>query len=176
MLPFLRLPKVLWRPVGREPADALEGSNVCFRVWLNDLDLNWHMNNSRYLALMDLGRYDLTKRVGLLAACRREGWFPVVGSVTIRFRASLKPYEKVRLHTRVMAWDASRFFLEQTFLRGEEIVATAWVRAVFLSKTGKVPTATVMASIGETRPSPAMPDALRSWSAAQADRPERTIK
>ena len=29
------------------------------RVWPNDLDTNAHMNNGRYLTLMDLGRFDL---------------------------------------------------------------------------------------------------------------------
>ena len=34
----------------------------------NDLDTNLHMNNGRYLTLMDLGRLDLFVRSGLLAA------------------------------------------------------------------------------------------------------------
>jgi acyl-CoA thioesterase FadM len=171
MLPFLRLAKVLGRPVPKQDTDALSGSEVRFRTWPNDLDLNRHMNNSRYLALMDLGRYDLTRRVGLLQACRRNKWFPVVGSVTIRFRRSLKPFQSCALRTRVVCWDEKRFFLEQTFLRGGDLVATAMVRAVFLSKEGSVPTKQVMAAIGEGRASPPMPDRIKRWVESETDQP-----
>lgn len=156
MLPFLRLAKVLYRPRSRQATDALQGSEVCFRVWPNDLDLNLHMNNSRYLALMDLGRYDLTRCVGLLAACKRNKWFPVVSQVQVQFRKSLTPFQRFSLHTRVVAWDEKRFWLEQRFMRGEEVVAQATVRAVFLSKQGSVPTARVLEAIGESRPSPGL--------------------
>ncbi|HUR62369.1 MAG TPA: acyl-CoA thioesterase [Candidatus Thermoplasmatota archaeon] len=160
MLPFLRLAKVLLRPAPKGATDALAGASVRFRTWPNDLDLNRHMNNSRYLALMDLGRYDLTRKVGLLQACRRNKWFPVVGKVDIRFRRSLGPFRSFTLHTRVLGWDEKRFWLEQRFLRGDAVVAEATVRAVFLSKQGTVPTATVLAAIGETRPSPDLANVL----------------
>ena len=38
------------------------------RVLPNDLDLLWHMNNGRYLSLMDQGRVDLMVR----RACGRS--------------------------------------------------------------------------------------------------------
>lgn len=31
----------------------------------NDLDLNFHMNNGRYLTVLDLGRIDFLLRIGL---------------------------------------------------------------------------------------------------------------
>lgn len=43
-------------------------SKVWFRVWPHDLDPSIHMNNGRYLALMDLGRLDLLIRSGLWRA------------------------------------------------------------------------------------------------------------
>lgn len=158
MLPFARLTRVLVRK-RPPPVDSLIGASLTFRVWPNDLDLNRHMNNSRYLALMDLGRYDLTRRIGLLQTARRNKWFPVVAAQTIRFRKSLAPFERFELHTRVAAWDAKSFYLEQTFTRGEELVAEAMVRARFLSRDGALTTAKVLEQFGETRPSPALPDA-----------------
>jgi acyl-CoA thioesterase FadM len=169
MLPFLRLAKVLLRPLPSTPSDALTGSEVRFRTWPNDLDLNRHMNNSRYLALMDLGRYDLTRKVGLLHAAKRNHWFPVVGSVTIRFRKSLAPWRSFTLHTRVVGWDEKRFFLEQRFTQGDALVALATVRAVFLSRAGSVPTATVLQAIGETRPTPALPEGVRRWVESETE-------
>jgi len=40
------------------------GSRTPFRVLPNDLDVNRHMNNARYLAFCDLGRLDLMIRSG----------------------------------------------------------------------------------------------------------------
>ena len=34
------------------------------RVWLDELDINVHMNNAKYLAVMDLGRTDWIVRSG----------------------------------------------------------------------------------------------------------------
>ena len=164
MLPFLRLAKVLLGP--RRAADALDGATVRFRVWPNDLDLNRHMNNSRYLAMMDLGRYDLTRRTGLLRAVRQRGWFPVVAAQTIRFRKSLAPFASYELHTRVAGWDEKSFYLEQVFRKDGEVVATGWVRARFLSKGGPHATTEVLAAIGETRASPGIPAEIQAWSAA----------
>ena len=156
MLPWLRHAKVLVGP--RKAGDALEGATVRFRVWPNDLDMNRHMNNSRFLAMMDVGRYDLTRRTGLLQAVRRAGWFPVVAAQAIRFRKSLRPFATYELHTRVGGWDEKSFYLEQVFRKGGDVVAVAWVRARFLSKDGAVPVDAVMRAIGETRPSPGLPE------------------
>ncbi len=54
---WLRLVGYLLTARGR-PAIALPGeiSVLRFRAWLWDLDLSLHMNNGRYLSLMDLGR------------------------------------------------------------------------------------------------------------------------
>ena len=51
-------------------------SRLTFDVWPNDLDTNLHMNNGRYLTIMDLGRLDLTLRMGLAGHARRNGWMP----------------------------------------------------------------------------------------------------
>ena len=45
-----------------------EASRLTFRVWFHDLDPFRHMNNGRYLTLMDLGRTDLMVRSGLARA------------------------------------------------------------------------------------------------------------
>src|SRR6185503_3961101 len=44
---------------GPKYSDLKHESNLSLRVWPNDLDLNIHVNNGRYLTLMDLGRMDL---------------------------------------------------------------------------------------------------------------------
>ena len=54
----------LWKP--RMSMDALT-NQLATRVWLNDIDINLHMNNGRYMTVCDLNRVDLFIRTGLLA-------------------------------------------------------------------------------------------------------------
>ena len=62
---FLRLIRVLLTIRSRGQLAPFEDSVLTFRVWPGDLDLNVHMNNGRYLTVMDLGRLDLMARTGL---------------------------------------------------------------------------------------------------------------
>lgn len=48
-------------------AGLLAPSRLTLRVWPTDCDLNFHMNNGRYLTFMDLGRVHLLAQMGLLA-------------------------------------------------------------------------------------------------------------
>lgn len=107
------------------------------RVWPTDLDVNLHMNNGLYLGLMDLGRFDLMQRVGLVHKSLAERWMPVVVDVKIRYRQSLKPFEAFELHTRLVGWDRKFFYLEQRFTHGNRVMARALVRAAIVGKKGR---------------------------------------
>ena len=52
----------------RGPISIWDQAVTPMRVLPNDLDLLWHMNNGRYLSLMDQGRVDLMVR----RACGRS--------------------------------------------------------------------------------------------------------
>ena len=67
----------------RGPISIWDQAVTPMRVLPNDLDLLWHMNNGRYLSLMDQGRVDLMVRAGLWAELNMRGWFPVVVAQTI---------------------------------------------------------------------------------------------
>ena len=141
----------------------LDESVITLRVLPTDLDANVHMNNGRYLSIMDLGRFDLTVRNGLLRATLRRGWRPVVGSVLIRFRRSLDPFQKYTLRTRAICWDEKWIYLEQRFERDGELAAVGLVKALFVRKGGSIPTRDVFATVGFTGDSPAMPESVELW-------------
>ena len=63
---YIRLIIYLIKSLFRNQMDVLETSHLRFHVWPNDLDFNMHMNNGRYLTVMDLGRFDLMIRTGLM--------------------------------------------------------------------------------------------------------------
>lgn len=161
------LARLVWKGLtlkGRAPLEPLGTSVLRFRVWPNDLDVNLHMNNGRFLSVMDLGRFDLSFRTGLGRAMLRNRWKPLVGGITMRYRRSLEPFARYELHTRLLGWDAKWVYLEQRFLRGGEVAAEGIVRALFRGREGNVPTATVLAGIGYTGPEPELPEPVRRWA------------
>ena len=136
---WFRLLRVFWRSWWcRKTDDVFFESRISFRVWPSDLDLNLHMNNGRYLTLMDLGRTFLMAQVGILWQLPKRRWFPVVGAVDIQYYRSLDPFQKFELVTRVLTWDEKWFYVEQRFERKGNVLAKAYVRALFLGPGGKV--------------------------------------
>ncbi len=107
-----------------------------FRVAPTDLDLLGHMNNGKYLSLMDIGRLDLMVRSGYWAAISARGWYPVVAGQTISYRRSLRLGQRFEVHTRTLGFDDRWAYMEQRFLVGDVLYADAVVRARFLRRSG----------------------------------------
>ncbi len=149
----------------RLPQRALfDESRVAFRVMPNDCDINFHMNNGRYLSFMDLGRVHLMKQSRLLTAILRERWMPVLAAAEITFVLSLAPLQRFELATRLVSWDEKYFYLEQRFEAGGRLCAHAFVKGVFLKAGRVVPYQEIVAAIGHREAPPAMPDELRLWA------------
>lgn len=154
--------------------DILEMSSLRFRVWPNDLDFNMHMNNGRYLTVMDLGRLDLVMRTGLLKAMLKRGCLPVLAAAHIRYRLPLMPFQIYRLETQVVCWDEKWVYLEQRFIlcdgpKKGAVAAIAVVKGSFWNSKNKetVPTAVLLALLGIQDSSPAMPDHIKEWQKAE---------
>lgn len=163
MLPILRYAKVFLRLGGRPKVGLREDSTITFRVWPNDLDLNGHLTNSRYFALMDAARYDMVIRSGTWAVWKANGWFPVVASQRIRFRRSLRPWVKYTIRTRTLGWDERNLYIGQVFERNGEVCAEATIRAAILSKSGRVAMTEIMEKSGWPGEPPELPERVRLW-------------
>jgi acyl-CoA thioesterase FadM len=162
---FLRLIWVIltWR--SRGCVGVLEASRVSFRVMPHDLDALRHVNNGRFLSILDLGRVDAMLRSGLAAKLRERGWYPVVAAATIQFRKSLTLFQKFDVETQVLGWDSKAFFVGQRFLHQGQVVAQAAIRARFLKKSGgTVEPAAILALAGQGAPSPALPEWVARWN------------
>lgn len=136
-------------------------SSLLFRVWPHDLDVSVHMNNGRYLTLMDLGRTDIMLRSGLWREVQRNGWTPIASAVTIRYRRELRPWQAFRLDTRLVCWDDTLVVMEQTFViqggaRDGQIAARALFKGGLYDRRAKqfVPIARLMQLIGIMAESP----------------------
>src|SRR5471030_774123 len=78
----------------------------------NDLDINLHVNNGRYLTLCDLNRVDLFIRTGLARVMLKEGWMPIVAEHTMVYRKSLGAFRKFQARLEVTHWDEKYFFMQ----------------------------------------------------------------
>ncbi|HUK56297.1 MAG TPA: thioesterase family protein [Nitrospiria bacterium] len=164
---YLRLLAVLTGAFFGRRLGPMEESVLHFRVWPTDLDLNGHMNNGRYLTLMDLGRVDLMIRTGLGRVAFKRRWTPLVGSAVIRFRQSLDPFQRYQVKSRILCWDDKWFFIEQRFTRPGGLIAVGLVKGLLRGRHGNIPTAEVLRAVGVEAVSPEMPEAVRLWRASE---------
>jgi len=129
-----------------------------FRVLPSDIDLFGHMNNGRYLQIMDVARCCWMARAGVLGAMAKNRWTAVLGGGTIRFRRALKPLESYRVTTRLICWDRRWFYLEHGFIdRRGNCVAVGISRAALRSKGKWLPTQSMMDLVGPGLTSDPMP-------------------
>jgi acyl-CoA thioesterase FadM len=136
-----------------------------FRVWPGDLDVLLHVNNGVYLSMLDVARVELMLRSGAFARLGARGFYPVVAAETIRFRRSLQLFDRFEVETRVIGWDEQAFVLRHEFLRRGELVAEAVIRSRFLKRGGgKASSAEILELLGETGPSPVLPEFIASWN------------
>lgn len=162
-----------FRPKLEMPGGA---SVLTFRVWPHDLDLSLHMNNGRYLTIMDLGRLDVMARSGLWGAARRHHWTPIASTVKIRFRRELTPFQKFRLETRLLAWDDVSVVMQQLFLfesglRKDQIAAQALFRGGLYDRDAKkfIAVARLMAEVGVTAESPPLTPEVEAFLRADEE-------
>jgi len=163
MLLFFRVAFIILRNLFRRRKDMLDASVLRLRVWPTDMDLNFHLNDGRYVSLTGLGRLDLMSRTRLLRRAIKRGWYPVVGGIVIRYRREIKAFEKFTLHSRIAGWDEKWFYFEHRFETNGTAAALAYSRGVMRNREGAVPARDVLALIGYNEPSPALPEIVSKF-------------
>ena len=162
---YLRLLLFLLRVRAKSPLGIWDTSRASFRVNPADLDVQRHMNNGRYLSIMDLGRMDLMLRSGFWKRITDAGWYPVVAGQTITYRRSLTLGQRFELATRVIGYDERWIYMEQVFRRGDTVIADAIVRARFLrSSGGSVDVQEVLDLVGQPPADLVLPDWAETWN------------
>jgi acyl-CoA thioesterase FadM len=141
---------------------ATEASSLWLRVLPNDVDM-LHVTNDRYLAYMDLGRNDLSVRIGVLAAVRKMGAYPVVRTVTIRYRSATRVFQKIELRTRIVCWNEEAAWFEQEFFLAGRSIALAYCKAEMRTRAGVVSTDRLLELAGhQAIRSPDVPPIVRA--------------
>ncbi len=134
------------------------------RVWPNDIDFNFHLNNSRYLTCMDYGRIRMLAAAGILDHVIHRRWTPLVGSIDIVYRRSLALWAAFTLTTRILCWDDKWFYMEQTLRFEEGLAATAWVKAIFQERGKNIPPQVLVDMVQPRLASPPVTEAMTKWN------------
>lgn len=136
----------------REPLSVENSKSVLhLRVLPNDLDLNIHMNNGRYLTICDLNRVDLFIRTGLLKTMRKRKWFPVIAEHTMTYKKSLHPFERYTAELEVSHWDDKFFYMTHTFSTKDRVVATGTSKGAIRSRAEVIKPVDVLAAIAQDK-------------------------
>ena len=172
---YIRILIWLVKLIGRKKMDILETSTLRCHVWPNDLDMNMHMNNGRYLTIMDIGRLDLTTRSTMLQKAIKNNYAPVLGSAQMRYRIPLLCFQAYDLETRVICWDEKWAYMEQRFIiaKGKKagaVAAIGMLKGSFYDTKNKItvpPQEMIRLSGFENLRSPPMPDYFKAWVSAE---------
>jgi len=182
MIDTLRLARVLGASLTGPQLDLCDPVTLRFRALPRDCDANLHLNNARYLTLMDLGRFALVGRLGLASSMVRQKWGAVVGAVELEFLKEIRLLSAFSLTTRIVGWDQKWFYIEQRFERAGQLAAVGRVQGVFRARGRSLRPAEVIAELGPWVQSPELPSAFvglatpsplrkRMWSLSEDDLP-----
>lgn len=170
MYPFLRLAKEALK-FRNAPDLPITGTHVSHHIcWPWDLDPWVELNNGRTLTLYDLGRIPLVMRTGFIRVLKQHGWGITVAGNTTRYRRRITMFQRFEMRSRCIGWDQRFFYMEQSMWRDGECLNHMLLRSAAIGKRGMIPTAEVAAAMGASD-SPALPDWVRAWIAADAQRP-----
>ena len=166
IISFIRIPALairqhLW-PLA--PLGVLDEDVLRMHVWPNDIDLNLHLNNARYLNIMDYARTHLLARTGLLERVVRARYKPMVGAVWITYRRSLPVFSAYTLTSRLVCWDERWFYIEQTFTQRDGLAAVGWVKGILRDAQGTVAPQKVIEGVAPGAVSPPMPESIATWN------------
>ena len=113
MYPYIRATHALLK-ARSQPAMGLYDTHVSHhRAWPWDTDIFGELNNGRILTLFELGRWQMTVRLGLIRPFLRGGLTLAVAGVSVRYRKRVPIFHKYRMQTRVLGY-GERFFLRRS--------------------------------------------------------------
>lgn len=122
-------------------------SELTLLTFPNDLDINFHVNNGRYLTLCDLNRVDLFMRTGLAQVMLRRGWIPIIAEHTMNYRRPLGVFKRFKATMHLTHWDEKYFFMTHCFSMNGKTIAEGTSKGVVRGKLGVITPADVIAAV-----------------------------
>lgn len=161
---YVRLLLVWLRNLAAETRHFSHASQSRFRVLPHDLDAFGHMNNGRYLQIMDVARTEWMLQTGVATAIRKQRWSPILGGGVIRYRRSLRLMQNYGVRTRLLGWDQRWFYLEHSFADEQNRCAAVGVTRAGLRSQGSWVHADAVANqVHPGAESPTIPRHVFDW-------------
>ncbi|HSV68590.1 MAG TPA: thioesterase family protein [Methylibium sp.] len=167
--------RLIWALLRASRLPALRAGETlarAMRVLPNDLDLNGHMNNGRYLTVVDLMLVEYFARTGFARVMLRHGWRPMAGGSFISYRRGLQPLQRYTLRFRLDAADERWNYMRFEFVSAAgEVCAAGYMKGAAVGREGLVPNERSYALLGEHGFDLAtpLPAPVRNWLAAERE-------
>lgn len=136
-----------------------------------DIDVWAELNNGRTLTLYDMGRLPLARRAGLIKVLRDNRWGLTMAGCSVRYRRRVRMFDKIEMRSRAVCWDDKFIYLEQSMWKQGDCTSHILYRSAVTDRNGIVPTAKIITALDPDLQSPAIPDWIKNWIAADATRP-----
>ncbi|XP_064405566.1 protein THEM6-like [Halichondria panicea] len=153
--------------------EILSVSRANGMVLPSDIDMWWHMNNSKYLREMDFGRIKFFSDKDVRTILSRLKGRLALSAISIRYRRSLLLWQRFTIETKILCWKNDGFYLEQRFVGDSDkfIYAIALVKMVVRGEGVNMDV--VMENIvGESFLSPPLPPEVKCWMNSIAESSE----
>nr|WP_298135989.1 thioesterase family protein [uncultured Pseudomonas sp.] len=164
---YLRLILTLIRSLVKPAIKIGDTIELNLRVLPNDLDFNGHMNNGRYLTILDLALIEYMTRAGLVRLGIKNGWKPVLGASIVSYRKGLKPFATYSLRFSLVCWDAQWSYMTFEFICNGRVMAVGHNKGAIIGRKGIVPSDELYKSLGFLQNSPAIPASIGAWLEAE---------
>lgn len=165
---YFRLIWTILRSFFKSKIDFSDEIVLKLRIFPNDLDINRHLNNGRYLTILDLGSIEFFLRSGVLFRAIRNGFRPMVGGLIVTYRKGLSLFEQCTLTMRLRAWDDRwNYFKFEFRKKNGQLSAAGYLKGAFVSKAGLVPNNEADEIFGYRRGPCELPQVVENWIRAE---------
>ncbi len=136
---YFRLIIIVLQALRRKVITPEKLSNtISVRIMPNDLDVNLHVNNGRYLTLCDLGRVDFFVRSGIAALMLKHKWSPIIAEHTMSYLRPIKVFSKVQIKMVITHYDDKFFYCTHHFYQKDKLMAQGTSKALVIAKDGSL--------------------------------------
>lgn len=136
-----------------------------FRVWPQDIDVNFHLTAARYFSFGDLGRIAWLAHNKLLWRFLRQGYQGVLNAQEITYIREFKPFSRIDLEIELKCWDEKYGYFEQRFYSQGQLFAVSHARLALLHKKKVTSFALVFKQLGFVINNQPETEAIADWKA-----------
>lgn len=166
---YLRLLVALLRGFFKPKMGVTDTLTRRMRVLPNDIDINRHMNNGRYMTVADLFMIELCLRSGILIPAFKLGWKPMLGGNLVVYKKQLSMFETYTVEFRICCWEENWTYFQYKFLNAAgDVVVTGYSKGAWVGRRGLVPNTVIEEKLGIAPNTAAIPEAIMRWREAEA--------